>query len=53
MRDLSAVEEATLFVLHDQHGPTGSRVLRRELAGQGLVSSESTINRMLLGPPAR
>ncbi|WP_347346350.1 FCD domain-containing protein [Microbacterium sp.] len=49
MRDLSAVEEATLFVLHDQHGPTGSRVLRRELAGQGLVSSESTINRMLLG----
>jgi GntR family transcriptional repressor for pyruvate dehydrogenase complex len=53
MADLTSLEELVLSVLRAQRVPLGARAIGRELSVEGLQTSESTINRLLVDLDAR
>lgn len=53
MADLTPMEEIVLSVLRAQRVPLGARAIGRELAVEGMQTSESTINRLLVELDAR
>lgn len=53
MADLTPLEEIVLSILRAQRVPLGARAIGRELAVEGMQTSESTINRLLVDLDAR